>query len=184
MIGNFLRNVFQDTLSAKTIVLSVWKRHFSVLYKFLSGKAETFFWEIEAKHWKLFKSKFGHKKLLRKWFWSYLELKSECSERLKSASFNVWKVLLSSFSKLLTGEVESLSWESEAKRSKLFKSKFGRTKLLKKWFWRYLEHKNDCSVRLKRAFFIFLELFEWQSWNNFLGKWGKAFETIYIRIWS
>ena len=36
--------------------------------------------------------------------------------------------------KFLSDEVESIFWESKAKRSKLFKSKFGRGKLLRKGF--------------------------------------------------
>ena len=87
IIGSFLENGFEATLSSKTNVLSVWKVHFSVFSKFLSDEVETIFWESEAKHSKLFKSKFGHRKLLRKWFWSYLELKNQCCERLKRAYF-------------------------------------------------------------------------------------------------
>ena len=51
----------------KTNVLSVWKGHFSVVFFFILGEevANTF-WESEAKNSKLFKSKFGHRKLLRK----------------------------------------------------------------------------------------------------------------------
>ena len=111
-IRTFLENGFGATFSSKTNVLSVWKGHFSVFCKFLSDKVEIIFWENEAKHSKLFKSKFGHKKLLRKWFWSYLELKDKGSERLK------------------------------------------------------------------KRFFRFLQDFEWRSWNGFLGKWGKAFKNI------
>ena len=85
VIRSFLENGFGTTLSSKTNVLSVWKGHFSVFCKFLSDEVETIFRESEAKLSKLFKSKFGHRKLLRKWFWSYLELKNECSEHLKRA---------------------------------------------------------------------------------------------------
>ena len=88
-------------------------------------EVETVFWESEAKRSKLFKSKFSHRKLLRKCFQSYLEVKSECSERLKKIFF--------SFCKFLSDEVETFFWESEVKRSKLFKSKFGHRKLLRKW---------------------------------------------------
>ena len=108
VIGSFLENGFEATLSSKTNVVSVWKEHFSVFCKFLSDEVETIFWESEAKHSKLFKSKFGHRKLLRKLFWSYLYLKKERPERLK------------------------------------------------KRFW------------------IFLQIFERRSWNHFLGKWGKV----------
>ena len=113
--GTFLENGFEVTLSSKTNVVRVWKRHFSVFCKFLSDEVETIFWESEAKHSKLFKSKFGHRKLLRKWFWSYLELKNECSERLK------------------------------------------------------------------RAFLSFLQIFEWRSWNHFLGKRGNAAKALSIK---
>ena len=88
IIGSFLENGFEATLSSKTNVLSVWKEHFSVFCKFLSDEVETIFWEREAKRSKLFNSKFGYRKLLGKWFWSYLELKNECCERLKSAFFS------------------------------------------------------------------------------------------------
>ena len=87
IIGSFLENGFEATLSSKTNVVSVWKEHFSVFCKFLSDEVETIFWESEAKRSELFKSKFGHRKLLRKWFWSYLELKNQCCERLKRAYF-------------------------------------------------------------------------------------------------
>ena len=112
VIGNFLENGFDSTLSSKTNVLSVWKGHFSVFCKFLSDKVETVFWESETEPWRSFKFKVGHRKLFRKWFWIYLELKNECSER--------WK----------------------------------------------------------RAFFSFLLIFDWLSWNHFLGEWGKTSKTV------
>ena len=85
VIRSFLENGFEDTVSSKTNFLSVWKGHFSVLCTFLSDEVQTLFWEIHAKRSKLFKSKFGHRNLLRKWFWSYLEPKNECCECLKRA---------------------------------------------------------------------------------------------------
>ena len=112
VIRTFLENSFRTTLSSKTNLLSVWKKHFSVFCKFLSDEVETIFRESEAKWSKLFKSKFACRKLLRKYFWSYLELKNECSEPLKKTFFNI------------------------------------------------------------------LKMFEWRSWNHFQGKWGKAFKTI------
>ena len=101
---------------------------------------------------------------LVKCFWSNLELK-------------VWKGHFSVFCKFLSDEVETIFRESEAKHLRLFKSKFGHKKLIRKWFRSYLELKNECCERLKRAFFSFLQVFEWRSWNHFLGKWGKAFKT-------
>ena len=93
---------------------------------------------------------------------------------------SVWKEHLSDFCKFLSDEVETIFWESEARRSKLFKPKFGHRKLLQKWFWSYLELKNERSERLRRGFFSFLQIFEWQNWNRFLGKRdnaAKAFST-------
>ena len=140
---------------------------FQFFGNFCSEEVETIFWESEAKRSKRFKSKIGYRKLLGKSFGSYLQLKNECFERLKR-----------SFFKFLSSEVETISWESEPNRSKLFESKFGHRKLLRKWFWSYLELKNECFERLKRSFFSYFQIFQWWSWNPFLGRWGKVFKTI------
>ena len=47
--GSFLENCFETNLSPITNVLSVWKGHFSVFFKFLSDEVETISWESEAK---------------------------------------------------------------------------------------------------------------------------------------
>ena len=75
IIGSFLESDFRATLMSKTSVVSVWKEHFSVSCNALSDKVETILWEGEGKRSTLSKSKIGHRKLLRKCFWSYLELK-------------------------------------------------------------------------------------------------------------
>ena len=85
VVGSFLEIGFEATLSSKTNVLSVWKNHISTFWKFLSEEAETAFWKKEARRSTLFKSKFSHRKLLRKWFWSYLKLENECFECLERA---------------------------------------------------------------------------------------------------
>ena len=54
--------------STKNNVLSVSKEHFSGLFKFLSDEVESIFWESKAKRLNLFKSKYGPRKLPRKWF--------------------------------------------------------------------------------------------------------------------
>ena len=92
----------------------------------MSEEVEIIFLKSKAKRSKLFKSKFGDTKLLRKWFQRYLQLKSKCSERFKRALFSCLQIL--------SDVVEIIFWESKAKRSKLFKSKFGHTKVLRKWF--------------------------------------------------
>ena len=88
VIRSSLENGFEATLSSKTNVMSIWKRHFSVFCKFLGDEVGAIFWESKAKPTKLFRSKLGHKELLRKWFWGYLELKKECCECLKRAFFS------------------------------------------------------------------------------------------------
>ena len=66
-------------------------------------------------------------------------------------------------------------WESEKKRSKLFKSKFAHRKLLKKWFWSYLKLKHESSELLKSAFFSCLQTFEWRSRAAF----GKVRQSVH-----
>ena len=93
VIRSFLGNGFEDTVSSKTNVLSVWKGIFQFFCKFLSDEVETLFWEIHAKRSNLFKSIVGHRNFLRKWFWSYLEHENKCSERLKRAFFSYLQIL-------------------------------------------------------------------------------------------
>ena len=97
---------------------------------------------------------------------------------LKTNALSVWKNLFPVFCKSFSDELETIFWKSEAKSSKLFKSKFGHQNLLRKWFWSNLELKNECSECLKKTFSNFLQVFQWRSWNHFLGKLGKAFKTI------
>ena len=113
VIGSFLGNSFQATLSSKTNVLIVWKGYFSVFWKFLNDKVEIILWEDKEKHQKLCKLKFRHRKLLTKWFWRFLEFKNECSECLKRTFF--------SFCTFLFNEVENVFWESEAIHEKVLK---------------------------------------------------------------
>ena len=75
--------------------------------QFLSDEVQTIFGESEAGRQKLFKSKFGYRKVLTKWFWGYLELKKKYLERLKREFL--------SFYKFLSDENETVFWESEAK---------------------------------------------------------------------
>ena len=60
----------------------------------------------------------------------------------KKNVLSVWKGYFSVFSKVLSDEVETIFWESEAKRSKLLKSKFDYGKLFEKWFWSWRELKK------------------------------------------
>ena len=126
-----------ESSKLKNNVLGVWKCHFSVFSKTLRDAIETIFWNSVAKRSELSKSKLGHRKLLGKWFWSYLELKKKCCERLKRSFF--------SFSTFLSDKVETIFWERETERLRQIKSKFGHRKLLIKLFCSYLELKNEVS---------------------------------------
>ena len=108
-MGSFLENGFKVTLRSKTNILSIWKDHFSFLCKFLSDEDETTFRESVQKRSNLFKSKFGHRKLLIKMFWTYLELKNKCSEHLKRPVFNFLQVFLWRSWNHLLGESEKVS---------------------------------------------------------------------------
>ena len=54
----------------------------------------------------------GIRIFLENWFWRNLELKNESSERLKR--------VFSAVCKFLSDKMETMFWESQAKRSKLF----------------------------------------------------------------
>ena len=98
VIERFLENGFEASLSSKTNVVSVSKRRFSIFCKFFTGEVETILWKSEPKHSKLFKSKFGHRKLLREWVLSYLEVKNQCCEHLKTAFFRFFLFFVFNFS--------------------------------------------------------------------------------------
>ena len=109
---------------------------------------------------------------------SFLENGFEAILSSKTNVLSVWKKHFSIFCKFLSYEVETIFRESEAMRSKLFKSQFGRRKFVRKWFWSYLKLENECFEGLKRACFTFLQIFKWRSWNRFQGKWEKVLKSI------
>ena len=63
---------------------------------------------------------------------SFLENDFEATLRWKTIFLRVWKWYFSLFWIFLSNEVESVFWESEGKRSKLFESKFGLSKNFRK----------------------------------------------------
>ena len=63
---------------------------FRVFFQFLSDQIEMIYWKSKAKHQQFFESKFGHRNLLIKWFWSFPELKNQYCGRLKTAFFSVF----------------------------------------------------------------------------------------------
>ena len=92
VIRSLLETGFGAILRSKMNVLSLWKWHFSVFYKFVRDEIESAFWENEVNRSKLFKAKVGHRKNLRKWFWSYLEVKDKCSEPLEMGFFTLLQI--------------------------------------------------------------------------------------------
>ena len=101
------------------------------------------------------KSKIGHWKHSRKWFWSYLKVKNKCSEGSNVTFFTF-------FGKFWSDEVETVFREIKSDSD---------------WFWSYLEVKKEFSKHLKMEFLIFLHIFQWPSWNCFFEKQVKAYET-------
>ena len=97
----------------------------SVFYKVLSDKVETVIWESETEPSRPFKFKVGHKKLLENGF--------EATLGSKTNVLRTGNNIFQSFA-ILSDEVETIFWESEAKHQKLFKSKFGHINVLRKWF--------------------------------------------------
>ena len=90
---------------------------------------------------------------------SFLEIGFEATLRWKTIFLNVWKWYFSLFWNFLSNEVESVFWESEAKRSKLFQSKFRHRNFLRKWFRRILELKNEFFAIWKGHFSVFCRFF-------------------------
>ena len=109
---------------------------------------------------------------------SFFENGFEATLSSKMNVLRVWKGHFSFFPKLLGGEVETVFWESKTEPSRPFEFKVGDRKVFRKRFWSELDIKNECSERLKRVFFSFLQIFEWQNWNSFLGMLGKTSKTV------
>ena len=93
-------------------------------------------------------------------------------------ALRVWKGYFSVFCKVLSDEVETIFRKSESKRTKLFKSKFGHKNFLRKWFGSTLSSKTNIVSVWKEHFPFFFHMFEWRSWDCFLGKWGKVLKSI------
>ena len=139
------------------------KNILQIFAKFLSDEVETIFSKSKAKRSKLFKEQFGHSKLLRKWFWSYLELKNECSEHLKKTFCkflqNFWVTKLKPFSRKVRQSVQSY-----------LKNNLVIASFLENGFEASLSSKTNVLSIWKKHFANFCKIFEWRSWNHFLEK--------------
>ena len=89
----------------------------------------------------------GHRNLIRKWFWSYLELYNERSERLKR-HFSV-------FCYFLSDEVEIIYWESEASVRKNLNQNLVKGSFLEKGFGAILSSKMNVGNVWKGHFSVF-----------------------------
>ena len=147
----------------------------------MRDEVETVFKVSKSEPPKWFHFKICQRKYFRNWFWSYLEVKNECSERLKMDIY----VYIFSFCTFFSEQVENVLAESRAKYTKLCKSEVGHSIHFRKWFWNYLEVKSRCTTEpLKKTNFSFLHIFEPWSWNRLLWKQSKAFKSLWIHIWS
>ena len=107
VIGSFLENGLEVTLSSRTNVLSVWKDHFSVFCKVLSGKLKPF----SGKARQSVQSYLNQNLVIR----TFLENDFGASLSSKTNVVSVWKEHFSAFCMFLSDEVETVFWESEAK---------------------------------------------------------------------
>ena len=171
VISSALENDFEATWLSKTNILSLWKWHFWLFWKFLSDEVETVFWEIEAKWSKLFKFKVSHRKHFIKRFWSYLWDQKRLLWAFANGIFHF-------FWKFLNDEVETVSWKNEKKHSKLIKLRVGHRKHFRKCFWSSLEVKNECPEPLELVFSVFSKLLSDEFKTVFLRKRSKTFKTV------
>ena len=165
---------FEATLKSKTNVLSVWKWIYIYIFflfaHFLVNKLKMFLRKAGQSTQNCVNPKSDIVYILENGFETTLRSKAD-------VLLNLWKRQISVFCTFLSHEVETANCESKAKRSKVFESIFDHSKHFRKWF-RSNQVKPECSEPLKRAFFSFLHIFEWRSWNNFQEKWTKMLKTI------
>ena len=158
----YFRKLFWSYLEVKTECFEPlkWKCQFWDFCKQLSGKVETVFWESKTRHSKLFKSKFGSRKHFRKWFGSYLVLK-------------LWKCHFLVFCKFLSKEVGKVRQSiKNCLNQNLLIGTF--LEMVSKLPWT----QEPILWSFENSIFSNLQVFDWRSWNHFLGKWGKMFKTI------
>ena len=148
--------------------MSVWKWRFTIFCSILCEEVETIFLETNSDPSKLFQSKVFHEKYFRKWFWATFRFLPLWV--FENGNFHF-------FPKFSSEQVGTIFWERKADFSKLLKPKHCTRNHFRYWFWSSLEVRNECSEYLKTAFFHFLQMFEWISWNRFLGKQGKALKN-------
>ena len=133
VIGSFLENGFEATLSSKII----WKGKFSVFCNLWMRKLKQFSGKVrhDIKNYSFQNLVIG----------KFLQNGSEASLCSRTTIVDIWKQHFIVFCIFLIAKVKS-------------KSKFGQRKCLRTWFWGYLGLKRKCSERLERVFFRFLQI--------------------------
>ena len=165
------KKIFQAVLKSKTNILSVWKRHISPVRKFLSDKFESIFWVSKTKLWNFFKSMDSRGKHFGKWFW--------CCITWKANVLSVWKWSCFLFANFWVAKLKPFSGKDRQSLQKWLNWKFlirsilpalkSKAIVLKVWKWIFLH---------------FLQIFEWRSWDRFLGKQSNAFKTFWFQSLS
>ena len=105
--------------------------------------------------------------------WSFLGNGFEATLSPKPTVLSVWKGHFSVLFQIFYWGSWTIFRESEARHQNLIIGSF-----LLNGFWSYFELKTDCSECMKKAFFSFLQIFDWRSLNNSLGNWGKTSKTV------
>ena len=100
--------------------------------------------------WKLFKTKLNPSNYVRKWFWSYLEVKTECSEDPKIIFFAILSIF---------DEVKIIFWESSVDPLKWFEFEVCYRRHFIKRVWADLRLKANVLGVWKCPFFTFLQRF-------------------------
>ena len=95
---------------------------------------------------------------------------------------SVWKGHFSVFCKFLSDEVETVFWESEAKRSKLFKSKFAYMDFLENGFGAILSSKTNVWTFEKSIFQFFANLWVTKM-KLFSGKARQCCKTFLDKVY-
>ena len=109
VIGSFLENGFEATLTSKTSVVSAWKEH--ILLFFLANFSLKKLKPFVGKERQNIQSYLNQSLAIG----SFLENSFEAILSSKTSVVIVWKEHFSVFCKFLSDEVETIFWESEAK---------------------------------------------------------------------
>ena len=112
VIGSFLKNGFEATLSSNTNLLSFWEGYFSVVCKLLSDEVGPLFGKVRKSVQNYLNQNLA--------IGSFLENGFKATLSSKTNVLSVSKGHFSVFCKVLSDEVETVFWENETMLRKLF----------------------------------------------------------------